>query len=485
MKLNDATTIILGPPGTGKTRTLIDRVSSLIADGVPPEQIGYISFTRQAVREARERIRKDFPDLPVQSFCGFRTLHSMIYWILGMQVHQVITTEEVCTLNGSAKGPHASRQDVEQAQAYSHIYDYSRVTKLPLGKAWEKLSNERCGTEEDFLQWVQAYKAYKRMSSKVDFNDMVDQFIGRSLKFPFQHLFIDEAQDFTPSQWAAAKLLASASDTVTVAGDSDQTIFSWAGVQAHLFDELEGERVVLDQSHRLPKRPHSLATCILTHMKRDVLYKPTELEGSVEWLYPEEADDLPYDNGETWYVLARNQCYVKQVKRRLFERQVFYKGLSSSYGDCPTERMITRIQWYKKKLAGGELTRYQTSQLESVIPDLSEAVEVSRPWHLAFQSWPIEQIKFFMRTEHRWHDPKVFVGTFHSSKGAEADNVVLVGECTRRVSQAFNRADPNELRVLYVAATRTKNNLYLLQSSEKGGIPWHHFLNHALINGQL
>ena len=56
-------TKIFGPPGTGKTTTLLDYVEKYINKGVPLSRIGYFAFTRKAANEAKQRMLERKPSL--------------------------------------------------------------------------------------------------------------------------------------------------------------------------------------------------------------------------------------------------------------------------------------------------------------------------------------------------------------------------------------------------------------------------------------
>ena len=50
-------TIVLGPPGTGKTETLLTKVEEYLKE-TDPDKIGYFAFTQKAANEAKDRAMK-------------------------------------------------------------------------------------------------------------------------------------------------------------------------------------------------------------------------------------------------------------------------------------------------------------------------------------------------------------------------------------------------------------------------------------------
>ena len=81
-------TTIFGPPGTGKTTTLINLVKDKIKDGMDPTKIAFMSFSRKAANEAKDRAISEL-NLNTDQMIYFRTLHSLAFSWLGLDSKRV------------------------------------------------------------------------------------------------------------------------------------------------------------------------------------------------------------------------------------------------------------------------------------------------------------------------------------------------------------------------------------------------------------
>ena len=79
---------LLGPPGTGKTTTLLKFVEAEM-DTTAIDKIGYFSFTRKAANEARDRAMTKFK-LDKKDFKWFTTLHSCGYHSINLEGRSVM-----------------------------------------------------------------------------------------------------------------------------------------------------------------------------------------------------------------------------------------------------------------------------------------------------------------------------------------------------------------------------------------------------------
>ena len=83
------TTTIFGPPGTGKTTRLINIVQQELDRGTAPDRIAFMSFSKKAAQEARDRAAEKL-GINEQQMMWFRTLHSFAFNQLGLNGQKVL-----------------------------------------------------------------------------------------------------------------------------------------------------------------------------------------------------------------------------------------------------------------------------------------------------------------------------------------------------------------------------------------------------------
>ena len=103
-------------------------------------------------------------------------------------------------------------------------------------------------------------------------------------------------------------------------------------------------------------------------------------------------------------------------------------------------------------------------------------LQVKTVWYEAFDDAGQTKVDYLRKMrangEKLNEKPRIELSTIHGAKGGEAENVVLLTDLTQNTMKGYERDPDDENRLFYVAATRTKENLHIIEPRkyEKGYI---------------
>jgi DNA helicase-2/ATP-dependent DNA helicase PcrA len=487
--------IFFGPPGTGKTATLLDQMEKAMANGYDPERIAFLTFTRRARREALERVEKKFGLTP-KRLPYFKTIHAVAFKALGLSEGDILDQRSLHEF-GERMGLEFGVAGVGETASEGFNSDNSgdvllamdnmaRLKGLPLKEIWRTSKNPFEWSTVD--QFSESYKLHKETHGLLDFTDVLAQFAASRIELPVDIAFIDEAQDLSALQWLAALQCCARAKAQYVAGDDDQALYKWAGAEVGLFINLEGNREVLHQSYRLPKAVYRLACTVLDSIKARVpkQFKPRDAEGVVRW--HAQTDSLPLDNGLDWLLLVRNRYLLPGLRRALanmcyvfsehglpsireVEKEVIYDWERLRAGKRVECQRVRAIYTFLKSPAQ---VKRGHKQLEGVPDDLPMDEAMLRDKHglLAEGYWyqvlniPTDRMLYYraLLAKHKTLRlrPTIELDTIHGAKGAQAQCVGLYTDMTRRVWEEQQNDPDAEHRVWYVGITRALEQLHLV-----------------------
>lgn len=464
-------TVVVGPPGTGKTTKLLDYLEYFLKNGVPPDQIGYISFTVKAATEAITRAMTRF-NFKKEQLPWFRTLHSLAFKRLGLSTGDLIKRDqysEICESLGLEYSGYVVLDDGMQMSG-ALIGDrmlfnegLMRVRMIDCKEQY-RLSEEDYSYEE-FERLCKAVDTYKTSYALLDFNDMLTLLLAEKELPKFKVLFVDEAQDLSKLQWAVVQRLIKNSDVVYIAGDDDQAIFRWAGADPDSFINCKGDVQQLKQSYRLPKAVHAQAERVIRHCstRRPKSFKPADREGSVQFVTG--PDDIDLSSGN-WLILARN-AYLLNPFETICEESGYAYASKKSPLQPETINAIKRFEGWRK---GEDLSAEDMTLIRKFVPSFDPAKEYPI-WHEAFKRLGQDVRDYFVaalrRGESLTKEPRIRLSTIHGSKGGECENVVVLSDMSYKSFEQFQQDPDDEIRVFYVAATRAKENLYIMDAQSQ------------------
>lgn len=496
--------IYFGPPGTGKTFTLLERLGEELGAGVPVEQVAFLTFTRRAKREAVERVEQVL-GIKAQDLPYFRTIHSMAYRALRLGDGDVMgrtALREFGESMGLTFGDSAASEVAAEGLGSGNHGDVlmaldnlARLRIEPLKKTWaDARPNVDWPTADQFAR---SYRAYKDAAGLMDFTDVLTEFVKARLTLPVTVCFIDEAQDLSSLQWLAVLEAVAGATRQYVAGDDDQAIYRWAGADVKMFMELTGERRVLNQSHRLPRMVHTAATRILKQIKHRVPKEFAPRADVGEVLHHASLAGLPVPTGG-WLWLVRNRYLMTPLREHLEQAGLVYSMHGrSSVLEHDQQAIYAWERLRAGKTATGQQARAVYKLLRSqvhvkrgykLLPGVEDEESVTlaqlrqhhglltdAPWFQVLQGIPLQRQSYYRRLLRQHGSLKLPIAvqleTIHGAKGAEANHVALFLDMARRTYEEQQLSPDDEHRVWYVGATRARESLHLVQASGRYAYP--------------
>lgn len=476
----DDVTIHLASAGAGKTTTAMQVITDALKS-YRPDEIAFVTYTRKGVETGVARALAVNKDLTPDDLLHFKTLHALCFREAHLARKNIITQSDIAQFN-SELGFSLTMND-----AFGHVTEDDRLL--------QRYDAERSGSKRGVFvdgnydrfrydRLVNAYKAFKEGHDLVDFYDCLLKYMEQGE--PLQGVkiaLIDECQDLTPLQWQVCMKAFSEAEKVICLGDDFQCLYTYNGAAPELLVEMAGyyKTVKHEISYRLPRKVYEFSKGItdLIQEKVEKDYRPADdREGFVETLPDRNVlarlirDDLK-SNGVMpgrWYLLFRTNCFIADMATVL---EQFIVPYHTSKGFCIPARDLNKIERYYnyRKVGYGNEEAKQRFMEENKITDINDSFMHSELipgkeryfYQDLVDTWGLETLKKMSTMT----EPFCLLSTVHKVKGGEADYTAMFMDCTRVVSENITLNADEELRVLYVGCTRSREGLYLIPASGK------------------
>ena len=263
------------------------------------------------------------------------------------------------------------------------------------------------------------------------------------------------------------------------------SIYSYSGARPDFLIQLSKQYPVeyLSKSYRIPYSVFRLASAITDFIgaKTDLKAEHREEngEGSITQLnavdrlvnFIDEDCIKNNPNKTSWYILCRNNCFLDSPKRVLEESLIPYWTSDGFFmGGEIMRRLKTyenfKLEGYKDEKKKEEFQRkFGIEDFNAPFTETNLFTE-GRKWVYAsyIEKYGLKKLEEMCK----WNPP-ILISTIHHVKGGEADNVAVMLDTTRRTQGNVFCDIDEELRILYVAVTRTKKNLFLIDSKDGQG----------------
>jgi DNA helicase II / ATP-dependent DNA helicase PcrA len=286
--------LILAGAGSGKTATLSARVAWLIAQGLAPERILLVTFTRRAARDMLTRTRAllERAGIATRGRVVGGTFHSVAWRLVRLYAEPLGLPPRLSVFDAgdSADLLDVVRQELGYAESgkrfprkatLADIYSRTVNAQRPLS---EVLTEQFPWCEpyaDDVGRIFSRYGRRKRDAHALDLDDLLlywralaqHEVAGARLAATFDHLLVDEYQDVNALQVDVVRALRRDNRGLTVVGDDLQAIYGFRAASAeHIlsFPKLFTDAAIatLEQNYRSTQPILDVANAVAAQAER-------------------------------------------------------------------------------------------------------------------------------------------------------------------------------------------------------------------------
>ncbi|MDR1862029.1 MAG: AAA family ATPase [Candidatus Ancillula sp.] len=404
--------LIKGSAGCGKTLTgtrIAGQIQSQVNLSGEPAKVAVITFTNSLVHEIESFLPSDLD-------IGVSTFHS------NPLVREILSVAN-CGPQTSASRFYNNYTNVDLKYGIEFYEDEfammfgNSITSWEEYRIFKRIGRKlglREGEREHIWSVFMDYKKWLKENNKVDYNDVSNQVIENYHLFNpddlYDCLIVDEVQDFSKSQLTAMRRLVKPEgetcetrQMMIVMGDMAQSIYqrglTWksVGLKFH-----SGNVFELDENFRNSKQIAEAANCLLEAEKRmniaDAEDYTAQEKPSRDGYHP----IVVYCNS----IEQQTEYVVKQVMKIRKEHPDQNIAIIARYGITKSEGL--------KQIADELMKENECSCTKS------KSGSLERMQHTGLCLKTVDQKRF------KKGGDKICLGTMHSSKGVEYDNVFIV-----------------------------------------------------------
>lgn len=516
---NDKKIVCLAGAGAGKTAVLIERISRLVREGEDPNSILVLTFTKAAAMEMRERYYRSH-DKHSES-PDFRTFHSFCYSVLsrdsGVRKALGYTSVPVIADDNTQKrietetklqiGLNVSDKKLNQTDGLTPKERYelnlykkalSRRLKAKDLITFDTLSEDICNLFVQNDASIQYYKQKLKYIFVDEFQDtdklqfqFIDSFkdcnlfvVGDALQsiYAFRNADSKIIKSLVDSpDWTTIKLYHNYRSYSAICDYANKNtnyanpkykielVTDKAGGVVEEFDlpyrlemgELDSEELIWISENVLDLQGSTAILCrtrlevaeVKNCLKSNSIpFVTNKRDKEIEYILNSVFDDEYFLDWVTMYLnKSQYHQYLRHKEVENPENPVvdFY----TKYSSYPAIKYrLDTVFGIREILNKDELPFIKCHDIFKLLGMKNMKVDTNA------QS-PIEIMQYIVETCQQHISSDIYVGTIHSVKGLEYDNVILLGVD----GESFKLEDEDNQNLFYVGITRARSNLYVFR----------------------